>query len=204
MNKDTMKRYLALAVFAVACTTAESQPTALVNAENQVQSTETTKTMTSFYDLKAQTIDGQNFDFSSLKGKRVLIVNVASRCGYTPQYEGLQELHEKFAGEEFVILGFPSNDFGGQEPGSELEIKSFCSANYGVTFQMMSKVETDAKSGHPVYQWLCQEALNGKGSADVSWNFNKFLIDEEGNWVKHLPSRVKPMSEEITTFAQGK
>lgn len=159
---------------------------------------------TSFHDLSATTIDGQIFDFATLKGKRVLLVNVASKCGYTSQYEGLQELHAAYGSDEFVIIGFPSNDFGGQEPGSELEIKSFCSKNYGVTFQMMGKVSTDGDNGHPVYQWLSNAAQNGVDDANVSWNFNKFLVDSEGNWLSHLGSRVRPMSKEVTNFAQGK
>jgi glutathione peroxidase len=158
----------------------------------------------SFYDLSATTIEGADFSFSALKGKRVLIVNVASKCGYTPQYEELQQLHERYGGENFVILGFPANDFGFQEPGSEAQIKSFCSKNYGVSFQMMSKVKTNKSRGHEVYQWLCNKALNGVDDAKVSWNFNKFLIDENGNWVAHYESRMDPMSAEITNFAAGK
>jgi len=158
----------------------------------------------SFYDLHAQTIDGAEFSFNTLKGKRVLIVNVASKCGYTPQYEELQKLHERYGGEDFVILGFPANDFGFQEPGSESDIKNFCSKNYGVTFQMMSKVKTNKNRGHQVYQWLCNKEQNGVGDAKVSWNFNKFLIDENGQWVAHYESRMDPLSEEITNFAAGK
>ena len=199
-----MKKYLALGLLIAACSGPEAELATAEYTNTSPQTNTIPMEATSFYDLRAKTIDGVDFDFSTLKGKRVLIVNVASRCGYTPQYEGLQELHETYGSDEFVILGFPSNDFGGQEPGSELEIKSFCSANYGVTFQMMSKVETDGSTGHPVYQWLCTQELNGVDDANVSWNFNKFLIDEKGNWVKHLSSRTKPMSEEITTFAQGK
>jgi len=159
--------------------------------------------VTSFYDLSATTIDGNAFDFSQLKGKRVLIVNTASKCGYTPQYEGLQELHNTYGGKEFIILGFPSNDFGFQEPGSEEKIADFCEKNYGVTFQMMSKVKTSARSGHAVYQWLCNASQNGVSDANVSWNFNKFLIDENGHWIAHHPSRTSPKSAEITSFAKG-
>ena len=195
-------KYAAFGLLLMACTTSTQTESTLAVAETTQQPR--TMEQTSFYDLSAQTIDGADFDFSTLKGKRVMIVNVASKCGYTPQYEGLQELHKTYGGDSFVILGFPANDFGRQEPGTELEIKSFCSANYGVTFQMMSKVETSAKKGHPVYQWLCNAELNGVDDAKVSWNFNKFLIDENGNWVSHLASKVDPMSEEITTFAQGK
>jgi glutathione peroxidase len=157
-----------------------------------------------FYSLNATTIDGQPFSFSSLKGKRVMIVNTASKCGYTPQYKDLEKLYRTYGGEKFTIIGFPSNDFGWQEPGSESEIAAFCTSNYGVTFPMMSKVKTNAKKGDEVYQWLCNSDLNGVSNAKVSWNFNKFLIDENGRWVAHFPSSASPMSMEITTFAAGK
>lgn len=157
-----------------------------------------------FYSLNATTIDGQPFSFSSLKGKRVLIVNTASKCGYTPQYKDLEKLYRTYGGEKFTIIGFPSNDFGWQEPGSESEIAAFCASNYGVTFPMMSKVKTNAKKGDNVYQWLCNSDLNGVSNAKVSWNFNKFLIDENGRWMAHFPSSTSPMSMEITTFAAGK
>ena len=196
-------KYLLFTALLAACT--GSSTGELANSKsNQTNEISIPMEKTSFHDLSATTIDGQIFDFSTLKGKRVLLVNVASKCGYTSQYEGLQELHATYGSDEFVIIGFPSNDFGGQEPGSELEIKSFCSKNYGVTFQMMGKVSTDGDNGHPVYQWLSNAAQNGVDDANVSWNFNKFLVDSEGNWVSHLGSRVRPMSKEVTNFAQGK
>lgn len=159
--------------------------------------------MTSLHSFKAQTIDGQEFDFSTLKGKRVLIVNTASECGFTPQYEDLQALHEQYAGDKFAIIGFPSNDFGGQEPGSDEEIAAFCQKNYGVGFQMMSKVKVRGEDSHPVYQWLCNKSLNGVDDAKVKWNFNKFLIDENGHWVAHYGSMVGPLNKRIVAFAQG-
>ena len=196
-------KYLLFTALLAACT--GSSTGELANStSNQTNEISIPMEKTSFHDLSATTIDGQIFDFSTLKGKRVLLVNVASKCGYTSQYEGLQELHAAYGSDKFVIIGFPSNDFGGQEPGSELEIKSFCSKNYGVTFQMMGKVSTDGDNGHPVYQWLSNAAQNGVDDANVSWNFNKFLVDSEGNWVSHLGSRVRPMSKEVTNFAQGK
>lgn len=194
-------KYILFSLALLAC--AQPQNESASEAEMNHTTTETMNT-TDFYDLSAQTIDGKEFAFSSLKGKRVLIVNVASKCGYTPQYETLQKLHEMYGGDDFVILGFPSNDFGFQEPGSESEIKSFCSKNYGVTFQMMAKVKTNRNKGHEVYQWLCNKERNGVDDAKVSWNFNKFLIDENGQWVAHYESRMDPMSAEITTFAAGK
>jgi len=196
-------KYLLFTALLAACTGSSNGELAM-NTSNQTNEISIPMEKTSFYDLSATTIDGQIFDFSTLKGKRVLLVNVASKCGYTSQYEGLQELHAAYGSDKFVIIGFPSNDFGGQEPGSELEIKSFCSKNYGVTFQMMGKISTDGDNGHPVYQWLSNAAQNGVDDANVSWNFNKFLVDSEGNWVSHLGSRVRPMSKEVTNFAQGK
>jgi len=195
-----MKKLILLAaMIAAACSAPEANQSTTALALNITTPME----VTSFYDLSATTIDGNAFDFSQLKGKRVLIVNTASKCGYTPQYEGLQELHNTYGGKEFIILGFPSNDFGFQEPGSEEKIADFCEKNYGVTFQMMSKVKTSARSGHAVYQWLCNASQNGVSDANVSWNFNKFLIDENGHWIAHHPSRTSPKSAEITSFAKG-
>ena len=194
-------KYLLFSIALIACA---NEPISNTETALAVQTTNEPMESRSFYDLSATTIDGADFSFSALKGKRVLIVNVASKCGYTPQYEELQQLHERYGGENFVILGFPANDFGFQEPGNESQIKSFCSKNYGVSFQMMSKVKTNGSRGHEVYQWLCNKALNGVENARVSWNFNKFLIDENGNWVAHYESRMDPMSAEITNFAAGK
>jgi len=160
--------------------------------------TSSTKNLHSF---KAKTLEGKEFDFASLKGKKVLIVNTASECGYTPQYKDLQSLYAKYSSNNFVIIGFPCNDFGGQEPGTGSEIKSFCQKNYGVTFQMMEKVSIATS---PVYKWLTTKTENGVLDAVVKWNFNKFLIDEKGNLVKYLPSSVKPMDVEITSWIEGK
>jgi len=159
----------------------------------------------SFYDFKTETLMGEEFFFSNLKGKRVLVVNTASKCGYTPQYEQLQELYDTYGSEDFMVIGFPSNDFLKQEPGTNEEIAEFCKKNFGVTFPMMAK--TPVKEGdhqHPVYAWLTHKDLNGVEDAKVSWNFNKFLIDENGKWVAHYSSKTSPMGEEIVSFAKGK
>lgn len=148
-------------------------------------------------DFKAKTLEGKEFNFADLKGKKVLIVNTASECGYTPQYKDLQALYEKYSSKNFVIIGFPCNDFGGQEPGTGADIKSFCTKNYGVTFQMMEKVSIATS---PIYQWLTHKTENGVLDATVKWNFNKFLIDEKGHLVKYLASSVKPMDAEITSL----
>lgn len=161
----------------------------------------TTSGTKSLHDFKVKTLEGENFDLASLKGKKVLVVNTASECGYTPQYKDLQALYEKYNSKNFTIIGFPCNDFGGQEPGTSSDIKAFCKMNYGVTFPMMEKVSI---STSPVYQWLTSKSQNGVLDATVKWNFNKFLIDENGKVVKHLASSVKPMDAEITNWIEGK
>ena len=125
----------------------------------------------SFYDFAVKTIDGKEFSLSSLKGKKVLVVNVASKCGLTPQYAQLEKLYEKYKDKDFVIIGFPANNFMGQEPGSNEEIAQFCSLNYGVTFPMMAKISVKGKEIAPLYQWLTEKKLNGKEDASVQWNF---------------------------------
>jgi len=161
----------------------------------------TTSGTKNLHEFKAKTLDGKDFNFADLKGKKVLIVNTASECGYTPQYKDLEALYKKYSSKNFVVIGFPCNDFGGQEPGTSTDIKSFCTKNYGVTFQMMEKVSI-AKS--PIYQWLTTKTENGVLDATVKWNFNKFLIDEKGNLVKYLASSVKPTDPEITNWIEGK
>jgi glutathione peroxidase len=157
-----------------------------------------------FYSLSATTLEGEAFDFSQLKGQRVLIVNTASRCGYTPQYKKLQDLYDQHKGEDFTILGFPCNQFGRQEPGSASEIGEFCTKNYGVTFQMMEKVDVKGDNQHPVYSWLCSAGDNGVGDHKVAWNFHKFLVDGEGRLVASLKSGADPLGDEIAGFAAGR
>jgi glutathione peroxidase len=149
------------------------------------------------HSFKVTDINGKTFDFASLKGKKVMIVNTASECGYTHQYKPLQELYDKYKDKNFVIVGFPCNQFGGQEPGTEQEIKSFCSKNYGVTFPMMSKVHVRGNDKSEVFKWLTTKALNGVSGEEVMWNFNKFLIDENGNLVSHLGSGTEPFDDKI-------
>lgn len=151
----------------------------------------------SLYDFEVNTINGDAFDLSQLKGKKVLIVNTASKCGFTPQYADLQELYETYGGDNFTIIGFPANNFMGQEPGTNEEIASFCKLNYGVTFPMMEKISVKGSDKHPLYQWLTSKAENGVLDAKVSWNFNKFLVDENGKVVAHFGSNTKPMSDDI-------
>jgi glutathione peroxidase len=165
----------------------------------------TTTTDKNLYSFKANALDGKPFDFSSLKGKKVLIVNTASECGYTPQYKDLQALWEKYGSTgKFAILGFPCNQFGGQEPGTAVEIGQFCSQNYGVTFQMMEKIDVKGDNQHPLYKWLTQKAENGVEDSQVKWNFNKFMVDENGQLIRHLGSGESPMGETITKWLDGK
>ena len=158
--------------------------------------------MENFHDLSAKTIEGATYDFAKLKGKRVLIVNTASRCGFTPQYADLEQLHKQFGDDDFVVLGFPCNQFGFQEPGSAGDIASFCEKNYGVSFQMMEKVDVKGSDAHPVYLWLCEKARNGVEDHKVAWNFHKFLVDEEGRLVASLRSGVGPLDDVIVDFAK--
>ena len=137
----------------------------------------------SIHQFKVKDINGQNFDMSSLKGKKVLVVNVASKCGLTPQYEQLQELYDKYKDTGFTIVGFPANNFLNQEPGSNSEIKAFCTENYGVTFLMMDKISVKGKDQSPIYQWLTEKSKNGVLDSEVSWNFQKYMIDEDGKLV---------------------
>ena len=153
----------------------------------------------SIYDFTVPSLDGGKIDFSQYKGKKVLIVNTASKCGYTPQYTELQELYDKYK-DKLVIVGFPANNFGQQEPGTNQEIKEFCTKNYGVTFPMAEKVSVVGDDIHPVFKYLTEEAKK-KGIDDpIKWNFTKFLLDEKGQLITVFPSKVKPMSEEITKY----
>ena len=156
-----------------------------------------------FYSLSCKTLDGIDFKFDQLKGKRVLIVNTASECGFTSQYKGLQKLHDLYSGDEFVILGFPCNDFGKQESGNATAIGEFCTANFGVEFQMMEKVKVKGEGKHPVYVWLTSKEENGVSNHSIRWNFHKFAIDGEGNLVGSMRSGVKPLDKTISDFAAG-
>jgi len=147
-------------------------------------------------DAKVRSIDGKEYDYSQLKGKKVLIVNTASECGYTPQYEDLQKLYDTYK-DKLVVLGFPANNFGGQEPGSNEEIKQFCSTKFNVSFPMFEKISVLGDDMAPIYKWLTSKDLNGWNDQQPKWNFNKYLIDEDGNLVKYYSSAVKPMSDEI-------
>src|SRR5437763_6092937 len=158
--------------------------------------------MTSFgassvYDFTLNSIDGAPTPLSSFKGKVVLLVNVASKCGYTPQYAGLEKLYEKYKDQGLVLVGIPANNFGGQEPGSNEEIKTFCSRNYNVTFPLMSKVSVKGTDKTPLYQYLTDATVNPKTAGEIKWNFTKFLVDKKGNVINRFESAVTPESADL-------
>jgi glutathione peroxidase len=150
----------------------------------------------SIYDFKIESLDGGTIDLAKYKGKKILIVNTASKCGYTPQYEGLEKLYEKYK-DNLVIIGFPSNNFLFQEPGTSAEIKQFCSSKYNVTFPMAVKIDVKGKNMNPLYVWLTQKKYNHFSDNSVKWNFQKYLIDEKGNLIAVFEPKVEPMSDEI-------
>lgn len=155
------------------------------------------------YQFTVKDIEENNFDFNTLKGKKVMIVNTASKCGLTPQYEDLEVLYNKYKDQNFVIVGFPANNFMGQEPGSNEDIAAFCQKNYGVSFPMMSKISVKGKDMHPVYQYLTSKEQNGLEDNSVKWNFQKYLLNEEGKLEKVISPSTKPLDEEIMSWIEG-
>ncbi len=158
------------------------------------------KTLHSF---KAENVFGEMFDFSQLAGKKVMIVNTASKCGLTPQYELLEKLYNQYKGNNFVIIGFPANNFLNQEPGTNEEIATFCKVNYGVSFPIMSKVSVKGNDISPIYRWLTSKELNGVMDVEVTWNFQKFLVDEKGQLVGFLNPREGPFSEKVIEWLEN-
>ena len=156
------------------------------------------------YQFKVKDIDGKIFDFESLRGKKIMIVNTASKCGLTPQYKGLQKLYDRFKSSGFVIVGFPANNFLWQEPGSDKEISIFCEKNYGVSFPMMSKISVKGTDIHPIYQFLTQAKKNGFKNSNVTWNFQKYLIGRKGNLEKIISPRTAPLSQDIIGWIDEK
>lgn len=158
--------------------------------------------MQSIHRFVVDRIDGGEIDFSEFEGLKILVVNVASECGYTPQYQQLQELYEEFQ-DRLVVLGFPSNDFGGQEPGGDAEIQAFCETRFGVTFPLAAKVAVKGPDTHPLFQWLTQKGQNGVMDCELQWNFNKFLLDEQGHLQAWYPSSVTPFDDPILDWVQA-
>lgn len=162
-----------------------------------------TTTKQSIHQFKVEDINGDSFDLAQLKGKKVMIVNTASKCGLTPQYKELQALYDRFQDQNFVIIGFPANDFMSQEPGTNDEIATFCATNYGVTFPMMAKISVKGKNMHPLYQMLTQKAKNGLEDNDVQWNFQKYLINANGELERVVSPRTSPSDASIVSWIQG-
>lgn len=158
----------------------------------------------SIHEFKVENINGEEFDFSSLNGKKIMVVNTASKCGLTPQYEKLEALYQKYKNDNFIIIGFPSNDFMGQEPGSNEEIIAFCKKNYGVSFPMMSKVKVKGNDKCDIYSFLTSKSQNGLEDNKVQWNFQKYLLDENGFLVKVLSPRTLPDDPQISSWIEGK
>ncbi|MGB1449620.1 MAG: glutathione peroxidase [Flavobacteriaceae bacterium] len=163
-----------------------------VYAQNTMENT--------LHQFTVETLEGDQFDFSSLKGKKIMVVNTASKCGLTPQYKDLQALYEQYGSGDFVIVGFPANNFMKQEPGTNEEIAAFCERNYGVTFPMMAKIDVKGKDIHPVYAFLTQKDKNGVMDSKVTWNFQKYLINEQGVLEKVISPRTSPTDEEVITW----
>ncbi len=190
IQKINMKIVYILLMSFAACfgqTKTKSKPTNM-QTSNNINS--------QFYNFKLNAIDGTVIDFAKYKGKKVLIVNTASECGYTPQYKELQKLHETY-GDKITVLGFPCNDFGGQEPGNATEIQTFCQKNYGVSFQIFEKLAVKGDNIAPLYKWLTTKTQNGWNQQAPTWNFCKYLVNQNGELVKFFPSAVSPMGNEI-------
>jgi glutathione peroxidase len=182
----------------------------LFSCQNKAQTavatnTNSTETMTkkSIHQFKVTNLSGATFDFATLKGKKILVVNTASKCGYTRQYEQLEAIYKKYKGENFVIVGFPANNFGSQEPGTNAEIATFCQANYGVTFPMMSKISVKGSDMNEVYQFLTQKAKNGLKDSNVEWNFQKYLLNEKGELEQVYLSGINPTDAKIVNWIKG-
>lgn len=184
-----MNRFFLLAAVSIACTSAMAK--------------DKTKEIKAFpktiYEFKVPSIEGGTIDFSKYKGKKILVVNTASKCGYTPQYEGLEKLYKEHQ-DKLVVVGFPANNFGQQEPGTNEEIQQFCKVRYGVTFPLASKVDVIGENAHPLFKWLTSKEENGVLDATIGWNFTKFLLDENGKLIASFPSKITPESEEILQY----
>jgi glutathione peroxidase len=177
----------------------QSNPASFSTKENNVTTNQKMEKQ-NIYQFKVQDLSGNEFDFATLKGKKIMIVNTASKCGLTPQYKDLETIYEKYKSKNFVIVGFPANNFGKQEPGSDEEIGAFCQKNYGVTFPMMSKISVKGSDMHPIYQFLTQKSKNGLQDSDVEWNFQKYLIDENGELAKVIKPQTLVTEAEVVDW----
>jgi len=173
------------------------------NKENKQNKSEVIMEKQTIYQFKVEDLSGKAFDFTSLKGKKIMIVNTASKCGLTPQYKDLEAIYKQYKDANFVIIGFPANNFGSQEPGTNTEIASFCQLNYGVTFPMMSKISVKGNDIHPVYQFLTQKSKNGLEDSEVGWNFQKYLLNEKGELEKVIEPRTLATDQEIIDWLKA-
>ena len=188
-----MIKLIAVSLILLSCMAQPNSPQSTTVETTTLVSNDSVKNV---YAFKVTSLDGKTIDFAAFKGKKILIVNTASECGFTPQYKELQELYEKYK-EKLVIVGFPANNFGGQEPGTDTEIKSFCQKNYGVTFPMFGKVDVVGEGQAPLYKWLTTKSLNGWNDKAPTWNFCKYVIDEQGKLTNFFASGVKPGDAEF-------
>jgi len=188
-----------LLIVVVGCKNEKEEVTKLqaVVIESELQDVE------EIFQFQVTDLYGDDFDFSKLKGKKIMVVNTASECGLTPQYEGLQKLYDTYKDKNFVIVGFPANNFGGQEPGSDLQIAAFCKENYGVSFPMMSKISVKGSDMHEVYQFLTEKEKNGLQDSEVAWNFQKYLLNEQGQLEKVVSPKTLPTDAEIVNWIEA-
>ncbi|PXY46940.1 glutathione peroxidase [Flavobacterium hydrophilum] len=179
--------------------------TAQIQAQTSINKPKTAQVMgkQTIYQFKVQDLSGDTFDFSSLKGKKIMIVNTASKCGLTPQYKDLEAIYKEYKDKGFVIVGFPANNFASQEPGTNKEIETFCQQNYGVTFPMMDKISVKGDDMAEIYKFLTQKSKNGVQDSEVEWNFQKYLINEKGELVKVIKPRTLPTDPEIISWIKG-
>lgn len=205
MKKTIWILGVALLIFTVGCKKGSESDKAESNkAEPKAEaSKEQAMNKENIYQFKVSDLYGSEFDFSSLQGKKVMVVNTASECGLTPQYADLQKLYDQYKDQNFVIIGFPANNFGGQEPGSDEQIASFCKENYGVTFPMMSKISVKGDDKHQVYQFLTEKSKNGLQDSEVAWNFQKYLIDEKGELAMVIEPRTLPTDPSVVKWIES-
>ena len=190
--------FILVASFTVSC----KEEKASGSDNNTAMIVEEQEASGNIYQFEVNDLYGDKFDFSSLKGKKVMVVNTASECGLTPQYSDLQKLYETYKDKNFVIIGFPANNFGSQEPGSDQEIASFCKENYGVTFPMMSKISVKGDDMHQVYHFLTEKSKNGLENSVVAWNFQKYLLNEKGELVKVIQPKTLPTDTSIISWIE--
>ena len=197
--KHVMVSFSLILILMIGCKKEKEATTKLQAAviENKVQDSE------EIYQFKVTDLYGEDFDFSTLKGKKIMVVNTASECGLTPQYEALQKLYDSYKDKNFVIVGFPANNFGGQEPGSDAQIAAFCKENYGVSFPMMSKISVKGGDMHEVYHFLTEKQKNGLQDSEVAWNFQKYLLNEQGQLEKVVAPKTLPTDAEIVNWIEA-